>query len=93
MGWFLLFFYLERSAYSSIIKISFVYLNSKPFRNPGLCRANKEDQAKLLLLGQLRHSELPGSFLQQDPLENLGVRVRETDNLHRAGHVEGLASL
>lgn len=58
--------------------MSFVYLNSKPFRNPGLCRANKEDQGKLLLLGQLGHS---GSFLQQDPLENWEVRVRGTDNL------------
>lgn len=91
MGWFLLFFHLERSAYSSIIKMSFVYLNSKPFRNPGLCRANKEDQGKLLLLGQLGHS---GSFLQQNPLENWEVKESEEQTTSvRAGHLEGLALL
>jgi hypothetical protein len=28
------------------LMMSFVYENSKPFRNPGLCHANKEDQGK-----------------------------------------------
>lgn len=72
------------------LMISFVYLNSKPFRNPGLCHANKEDQGKLLLLlGQLGHSELPASILQQDPLENWEARVRETTNLNPLGWPPG----
>lgn len=33
------------------LKIFFVYLKSKPFRNPGLCHTNKEDQGQLLGLG------------------------------------------
>lgn len=56
--------------------ISFVYLNSKPFRSPGLCHANKGDQGKL---------ELPGNVLQQDPLENWEARGRDTNNLNPLG--------
>lgn len=51
------------------LMIFFVYLKSKPFRNPSLCHTNKDDQGQLLGLGSLDLWNGQGASISKTSLE------------------------
>lgn len=63
------FFTLRDLLILGSLMIFFVYLKSKPFRNPGLCHANKEDQGQLLGLGSSDLWNCQGASVSKTPLE------------------------
>lgn len=71
--------------------IFFVYLKSKPFRNPSLCHTNKEDQGQLLGLGSSDLWRGQGASVSKTPLEAGKPGSQRKRNKHLGP--AGLASL